>query len=309
MTQGGVNGYIGVLKAFYRQMNGLTSIDPAPEPIRHLRKEKAESFIRKEILLTDEEVDKIFVAAKAVKWKAILAVLMCGLRPGELRSLKIGDVTIDNECIKIRVAGGKMGGKLLPRTVFVKKGAAYLQAWFLEHPRRDDNNAFLFGKEMESIGFIPLGDSELRSALRRFAKKAGVKNKMICAYGFRHKVLTEWYTNPQLGYENARRLAGHRPGSKMSEIYCHVDDEGLKRAFYGSEKNKTCQKCGNINPTDAEYCSRCGFCFSTKKLIEKQQEIKYLAGNGLEALEYLINNKPNLLRNIIKKWKQQNRDE
>jgi len=298
-----VNGYIGILKAFYRVLNGLTSMDPAPEPVKHLQKEKETNFIRKEVLLTDEEIDRVFDAARTVKYKAILAVLCCGLRPGEVRSLKIGDVSIDNECIKIRVAGGKMGGRLLPRTVFVKKGAQYLQAWLLGHPRRDQPYSFLFGENKPKWGFVPLGDNELRSALKRFAKKAGVLHKKWCAYGYRHKTLTDWYTNPNLGYEIARRLAGHGPRSRMSEVYCHVDDDALKRAFLGSEKNKFCEKCGNANDGKSDYCSRCGFCFSTRKLAEKQMTMEDGFSDGLEALEFFMNRNPQALKEMIRRWK------
>jgi len=300
-----MNGYISVLKSFYRHMNGLTSIDTAPEPVRHLQKERADNFIRKEMLLTDGEIDRLFQLAKELRWKAVLSALLCGLRPSEIRSLKMGDVSIDTECIKIRVSGGKMSGRLLPRTVFVTKGSQFMMSWILSHPKRDNPNGFLFSKEIKGVGFVPLGDSEFRSALRRLTSKAGVSAKMCCAYGFRHKVLTDWYTNPNLGYENARRLAGHSAGSRMSEIYCHVDDEGLKRVFFSSEKNALCPKCGNANPPNSEYCSRCGFCFNTKKLVERQTAMETMGGNGLDALEYFINKNPELLRELIGKWKGQ----
>jgi integrase len=300
-----VNGYIGVLKTFYRHMNGLTSTDTAPEPVKHLQKSKVQNFIKKEELLTDEEIDRLFEQAKTIKWKAVLSVLLCGLRPSEIRSLKMSDVCFDKECLKIRVSGGKMGGKLLPRTVFVTKGVQFLQAWIISHPRRNENSAFLFSEYKKKSGrYVPLGDGELRSALYRFTTKAGIKGKKSCAYGFRHKVLTDWYTNPKLGYELARRLAGHSARSRMSEVYCHVDDQGLKDALFNSQTNKVCSRCGNINSEDSEYCCRCGFCFSTKKLAENQLSFESVKGDGLDALAYFLKNDPKKLLEMVEKWKE-----
>lgn len=254
--QATVNGMIAILKCFFRHIYGLTKKDNAPEPVKHLeKKDTMKQNFNPEMLMTEQEMDKIFETAPDIRTKAILAVLFCGVRNAELRSIKMNDVRYPS--MEITVRGGKMREKNVPKDLFPITGLMELRSWYSSHTGKDEPNCYLFGTyNHQTKESIPLGDSYLKFLVKDLAKKAGVKGKIVGVYGYRRKILTEVYSNPKYSTEEARRVARHSDG-RMATIYCGLGRERIKDAVVRANDCTKCQNCGTINKKGLEYCSYC----------------------------------------------------
>jgi site-specific recombinase XerD len=90
--------------------------------------------IRPSDLLTDEEKQKMINAARTLRDKALIACLdEAGMRPGELLSLRVGNVTIEPQFGEL-----SLDGKTGIRGSFIIRNLAYLSQWLDSYNERDN---------------------------------------------------------------------------------------------------------------------------------------------------------------------------
>jgi site-specific recombinase XerD len=113
-----INKFSGCVKCFYRWLYDRGSGDSAPEAVRWLKREPTPPKLRAENLITEEDIQKLIGATRTLRDRCIISVLYeAGMRPGELRALKMRDVKINGDMVRLYVAGKterRTGERLVP---------------------------------------------------------------------------------------------------------------------------------------------------------------------------------------------------
>jgi site-specific recombinase XerD len=271
--QASINKVIQCMKCFWRWLYDLSSQDPAPECVRWLRRENCPNKLRAEDLWTEEDMEKVMKVARSMRDKCILSVLFeAGLRPGELRNLKIKDVVVNGDMIRLYVAGKteRKGGE---RVVPILRSYQLVRMWLSQHPRVSDPEAWLwtFGKD-------PMKEITLRYMVRNMAKKANIA-KPSHTYILRHTALTRFYKKvPGV----ANDLAGHAAGSRVVEVYKHLADEDLEdaiRELNGMPKSEVkettkCHKCSQSLWIGDRICPVCGLAQDDETALKRMNNVE-----------------------------------
>jgi integrase len=282
-SQSSLNKTVECLKAFYRWVFDLSSQDPAPKQVRWMKRERVPNKIRAEQLWTEDDIEKINRVVKSDRDICIINILFeAGLRPGEIRGLRIGDVKLNKDMARLYVAGKteRIGGE---RIIPIIRSYNCLRAWLSKHPRRDDTKAWLWTYDNK-----PLMDSALRIQIRRIAEKAGIA-KPVNPYILRHSALTKFYK--ELTGTVASKLAGHAPGSREANTYCHLSPENLDdavREMNGipkhkkEENNQKCHRCDQTLGLGDRICPVCGLAqdseIATKRMDDAEDAMNIMAG-------------------------------
>lgn len=269
-----LNKAIQCLKCFFRWLYDLSSSDPAPEQVRWMKKESCPSKLRPEDLWTEEDVEKAMKVARSLRDKCMLSVLYeTGLRPGEMRGLKIRDVVTNGDMIRLYVSG-KTERKTGERVVPVLRSYNLLKMWLAQHPKREDPNAWLWTSNGK-----PFKDVTFRFLFRSLAKKAKI-NKPSHPYILRHTALTRFYKKiPGV----ANELAGHVMGSTEAQRYCHLAAEDLEEAVRDmncvsrKQKEETvikCHKCGQTLNIGDRICPVCGLAQDNETALKRIEDVE-----------------------------------
>lgn len=269
-----MDAFIVSLKAFYRWLYGLDRTEALPKCVRWVERKRPPNRLKKENLLTEEEVNRMIKITDDPMKKAMLAVLYEGaLRPEELRGIKVGDVHLNNRLVKVYVRG-KMANQQGDRTVFLARSYNLVKNWLECHPNRDDPGAWLW-----PVSNKPIQSHALINTVKKLAQRANVdKNTPINPYLFRHSMGTYLYKN--LGSVFARKMMGHIAGSRMERVYVHLADEDVEGAIEkmynikkgANVKKGVCVRCGDILQFGGHCCSKCGLVESTAAALEASIE-------------------------------------
>lgn len=285
LKQNSMNKTVECLKAFYRWLFDLTSADPCPESVRWLKRESEVNNIRPEDLWTEEDVTKLINATRSLRTKAMISLAYeSGMRPGELRALKIRDIVFNGDMVRV-YCRGKLERKMGERCIPVLRCYNIIKLYIESHPRRNEPEAWLW-----SYGKKPIIEHYFREQLKNLAKKVGLK-KPAKPLILRHSALTRLYGN--LPGETARVLAGHED-SRRARTYCHLSKEQLENAvrelngFEKKEEQETkpiCKKCGAVLDLGSSICGHCGLPQDSKTALEKMEEEETLRKIGKASLE------------------------
>ncbi len=261
---------------FYEKSGSEEAYDPKqhgyPPIFKGVKIKEPEETIKPSDLLTDEEKQRMIAEAKNLRDKALIGCLdEAGMRPGELLSLKVGNVTIEEQYGEL-----SLDGKTGVRSSFIIRNLAYLSQWLDSYSERDNPNAPLwpdFEKPSE-----PLSYAGLRQMLKRVAAKAGIQ-KRIYPYIFRHTEATN--DSVELTEPIMRKIYGWTKTSKTPSRYEHLSGKDAKLAKLkqagivadeGKERLKLCPRCKKPNPMNATMCFACGGVMSVKHAVEIQKE-------------------------------------
>jgi integrase len=268
------DAYTVTLQVLFRYLFNLVSRDRLPEAVRFLKRTKGKNNIKAEDLFSSDEIQKMIDLAPNLKWKATVAICSeVGLRTGELRALKLKDISIRPNSIKIRVESGKMAGRCGARDVFIVQNYEIVKAHVKDHPRFGNQDAWFFDN-----GDKPISTAGLNVGLKRIALKAGIKRK-VCVYTFRHSVATRLYR--RLPTEVARRLMGHEANSNMPGVYTHLKSDDLEHSLL--EMNGISSDETQLSSDD--LCPRCGQEHGSDMYKKALEIVKEMAENGeLEKL-------------------------
>ena len=210
------------IRSFFRfvQLDGYRDDDPtelleSPQIGDHLPE-----------VLTTEEVDRLEASIDLSKWeghrnRAIIEVLFsCGLRVSELVNLKLSDLYIDEEYVRVMGKGSK------ERLVPISRKAIYeLKNWFY------DRNLMKIKPGEEDFVFLNRRGAHLTRTMilimiKSQAKDAGIQ-KTISPHTLRHSFATALLEGgADLRFIQA--LLGHEDIG-TTEIYTHIDTSTLRQ--------------------------------------------------------------------------------
>ena len=253
-----ISSYKARIKRFYKWLLG--DDERYPPQVSWIKVSKPRNDLPKEIL-SEEEVKALANAADNIRDKALVLTLYeSGLRAGEFLNLKIKDVQVDKHGAILNVSG-----KTGDRRVRVISSAPALLEWLNHHPKKNDPNAHLFGREPD---YGRMSHNALLKILRKLAERAGIK-KHVHPHLLRHSRATHlarYLTESQLA-----QFFGWVQGSRMPQIYVHLSGRDLDPALLRlagleeeAEKSepkfrpKKCSRCGELNPPNEQYCRKCG---------------------------------------------------
>lgn len=241
-----------------------------PAIFKGLKIKEPEETLKPSDLLTDEETQRLIDAAKNLRDKALIACLdEAGMRPGELLTLRVGNVTIEEQYGML-----SMDGKTGVHPSIIIRNLAYLCQWLDSYDKRNDPKAPLW-PDFEKKG-QPLSYVAFRQMLIRVAVKAGVK-KRVYAYLFRHTQATS--DSVEITEPVMRKLYGWSKNSKTPSRYEHLSGKDVKAAKLrqagiiveeGKKRIRLCPRCKKPNSSDATMCHACGSVLSVKVAIEIQ---------------------------------------
>ena len=210
------------IRSFFRfvQLDGYRDDDPtelleSPQIGDHLPE-----------VLTTEEVDRLEASIDLSKWeghrnRAIIEVLFsCGLRVSELVNLKLSDLYIDEEYVRVMGKGSKE--RLVPIS---RKAIDELKNWFY------DRNLMKIKPGEEDFVFLNRRGAHLTRTMilimiKSQAKDAGIQ-KTISPHTLRHSFATALVEGgADLRFIQA--LLGHEDIG-TTEIYTHIDTSTLRQ--------------------------------------------------------------------------------
>ena len=210
------------VRSFFRflQLDGYRDDDPtelleSPQIGEHLPE-----------VLTPEEVDRLEGSIDLSKWeghrnRAIIEVLFsCGLRVSELVNLKLSNLYIDEEFVRVMGKGSKE--RLVPIS---KKAIQELAFWF------DDRNHMTIKPGEEDYVFLNRYGKHLTRVMilimiKRQAEAAGI-GKTISPHTLRHSFATALLEGGA-DLRIIQALLGHE-SIGTTEIYTHIDTSTLRR--------------------------------------------------------------------------------
>lgn len=176
-------------------------------------------------VLSTEEVDQLEAAIDLTKWeghrnRAIVEVLFsCGLRVSELTGLKLSNLYIEEEFLRVEGKGRKE--RLVPLS---PKAIKELQLWF------DDRRHMDIKSGEEDYVFLNRRGSHLTRTMiliiiKRLAEEAGIK-KTISPHTLRHSFATALLEGGA-DLRAIQAMLGHE-SIGTTEIYTHIDTHTLR---------------------------------------------------------------------------------
>ena len=210
------------VRSFFRflQLDGYREDDPtelleSPQIGDHLPE-----------VLSTQEVDQLEESIDLSKWeghrnRAIIEVLFsCGLRVSELVNLKLSDLYIDEEFVRVLGKGSKE--RLVPIS---KKAIRELNYWF------DDRKQMIIKPGEEDYVFLNRRGAHLTRVMilimiKQQAKEAGIQ-KTISPHTLRHSFATALLEGGA-DLRVIQALLGHE-SIGTTEIYTHIDTSTLRR--------------------------------------------------------------------------------
>lgn len=176
-------------------------------------------------VLSTEEVDQLESAIDLTKWeghrnRAIVEVLFsCGLRVSELTGLKLSNLYIEEEFLRVEGKGRKE--RLVPLS---PKAIKELQLWF------DDRRHMDIKPGEEDYVFLNRRGSHLTRTMiliiiKRLAEEAGIK-KTISPHTLRHSFATALLEGGA-DLRAIQAMLGHE-SIGTTEIYTHIDTHTLR---------------------------------------------------------------------------------
>ena len=275
------------IKKFFQFVNDLDwNSKKYPECVNWIKAKPKKSKLPRPIILTKEEVVRLFKACKGTREKAMCSFMYeSGCRcPDELFHMKIGDVEFDEYGAKVKLTSGKVGS----RVIRVISCVPHLKTWINEeHPNPRFDNWLWVCKGSRNHGNL-IGYQSLKLIVRKWKRKAGI-DKKVTAYTFRRTrythLATKWPT-PVL-----YKFMGQVQGSKVIDRYVELNEEAIDDAvlnFYGIAAPKGnsdikplfCSRCNNQNSPELEYCNTCHAPLTEKAMVEidtkKKMEIQIL---------------------------------
>lgn len=244
-------------------------------------------------VLTEDDIAAMLKATDKLQWQLRLLMLWeTGARPGEICSLRLQDVKLDNYGATVALRG-----KTLPRMRRLIESVKLLEKYLHGHPWRDDLGAPLFyaerGRRAESLTI-----GALYYMVSWLAKRASIKKK-VWTHLIRHSAATRdaalftgWELNQLNGWTKKSRTSDryvHKLDERKLELKqlrlagIQVPEEELKSPL----APRVCPRCNEQNTPLAKYCVRCSMVLDPK--IAKELQAREDKAKGV--LNILVNDK------------------
>lgn len=192
---------ISAVKLFY-QLTGK-------QPLKFKYIEYPRSEKKLPIVLSQQEIQRMFNACENLKHKVILSLLYsCGLRVSELLNLKWNHIDRSRMIINIISAKGKKD-----RQVMLSKSIIpLLENYYLEYRPKD----YVLNGQFS----IQYSENSVNQVVKQLAKKAGINNKRVYTHLMRHCSFTHMVESG-VDINLIQKLAGHA-NVKTTAIYTHI---------------------------------------------------------------------------------------
>lgn len=280
-------GYKLTIKKFYKWLDKGWNSKEFPERVAWIRASARKSKLEDPIVLTKEEVIKLFNAADGIREKALVSFMYeSGCRcPDELLNMKVSDIEFDDFGAKVKLHSGKVGSRIIR----VISCIPHLKAWLeTEHPNPKHDSYLWTRKGSNKV----LGYASLKKMIAKWRSKAGIE-KRITAYTFRRTRYTHLSTKiPTPALYN---YMGQVQGSDVIGRYVKLSGDDTEEAilnFYGITNPKNsdikplfCSRCGKQNAPELQYCSICNAPLTEKARLTIED--KYMKDNE-DLVERLI---------------------
>ncbi|MDE1874400.1 MAG: tyrosine-type recombinase/integrase [Candidatus Micrarchaeota archaeon] len=279
------------LKNFIRWFHGS---DVYPDIVKWVKIDRQGTNKLPEEMLTEEDIKKLIEACKNQRDKTIIALMWdTGMRVGELLSLKMKDISL-NENVSYVMVSGKTGDRRVPLVFSVPYLANHINN--LRSKARAEDALFTV-MEHNTSGDTPIDYPHIRKLLGDIKQRAKLQ-KRVYPHLFRHSRAT-YYAN-SLTEQQAKMFFGWSGGSTMVAKYTHLSGRdidnavlkanGIENRVYKSIQTpsvKKCVKCHEINEITSKYCLRCGTPLDLNEIrqIENSDQIR----KELDSLKNAIN--------------------
>jgi len=195
------------LNSFYKHTVGM------PSKIQKIPYPKADKKLP--IVLSQEEVQKMFDACENLKHKVILALLYsCGLRVSELINLKWSNV--DRSRMIINIIAGK--GKKDRQVMLSESLIPLLEKYYNQYKTK---NYILAGQFSNQYSERSVGQ-----VMKQLASKAGI-NKRVYTHLMRHNCFTHM-VEQGIDINLIQKLAGHS-NVKTTLLYTHISHNFISK--------------------------------------------------------------------------------
>ena len=210
---------ISTLKSFYKYLILNKIINK--NPMDQINNPKTKKSLPK--VLSEEEINKLLEIELKTDFdyrnKAMLELMYSsGLRVSELINLKINDVDLENDCVKIFGKGSKE--RIIPLNDYAKEA---LKQYTMTHRKelfKHGENNYLFlnnhGNQMTRQGFFKI--------LQKIAKEKNIKTS-FSPHTLRHSFATH-LLKYGADLRSIQELLGHSDISS-TQIYTHITNEQL----------------------------------------------------------------------------------
>jgi integrase len=280
-------GYKITIKKFYQWLDGYDwNSKEYPEKVKWLRTGARKSKLDDPIILTKEEVIKLFNVAKGVKEKALVSFMYeSGCRvPDELLHMKVGDIAFDDYGARVKLQSGKVGSRIIR----VVSCVPHLKNWIENGHKNPKYDNYLWVGKGSSI---VMSYSCLRKLISKWKGMAGIQKK-ITPYTLRRTRYT--HLANKIPTPALYKYMGQVQGSKVIERYVNLSEEATDEAilnFYGITNPENsdikplfCSRCRKQNPPESEYCSICNGPLTEKAMLEVEEKKKVDMKDFVEIL-------------------------
>lgn len=229
------------------------------DAVAHLKGKIQKNGLRREDLLTSDDVTKLIESTESHLWKALIAFLFeTGCRIGEAISIKVNDLQETDKGLIVNIPTTKTEAGNRP-TILIHS-AGYIRNYKNSSNLKKDDILFKMSKEWAN------------TMLKRIAKEAGI-TKPISPHKFRHAAAT-YACLKGFKEHSLRKKFGWKPSSNVPERYIHLIDDDIIDETLRLEgiEAATTKPINAIK--DAEPLNLIDESMRLSKLIEENEEIK-----------------------------------
>lgn len=159
----------------------------------------------------------------------VVIFLNCALRLSELSSINLKDINWENESLTVIGKGDK------ERIIYLNNMVISALKAYLE-----DRLTYKIKPEHKDALFISskgcrISNRAIQLIIKKYTEKANI-DKKITPHKLRHTSATLMFKHGKIDIRTLQRVLGHENIS-TTQIYTHVDDEGIKNAFNSNPLN------------------------------------------------------------------------
>lgn len=200
---------LSAVKLFY-QLTGKQ-----PLKFKHIEYPRADKKLP--IVLSQDEIQRMFDACENTKHRCILALLYaCGLRVSELINLKWKHIDRSRMIINVLAAKGNKDRQVMLTASIIP----LLEKYYREY--RSVEYVFNGWKQEPQYSARSVGE-----VMKQLATKAGIKNKRVYTHLIRHCTFTHLVENGT-DINIIQKLAGHN-NVKTTMQYCHISNNLISK--------------------------------------------------------------------------------
>lgn len=278
-----IGTYRAMIKKFYTWLASPTEYTARtpPPPIvswisAHVNRKDKRKLQRTD-LLVPADIERIITAARSLRDKAFLGVLWeTGGRIAEIGNRRIRDAVPSSVGYTLEV-----DGKTGVRSPLIVSSAPLLTQWLNNHPYKTDPEAPLWVHQ-HAKGPKLMMYPALRALIRDYFRQLGI-TKRVYPHLFRHSRATYCLASGLMTEAQAKAYFGWAPNSDQLATYSHLLASDANAAILREnnliQKTEThdelragkCHRCGELNASLADYCTKCGAVLDLKRAYEHQQ--------------------------------------